>query len=162
MVVHRDSSARPHSFSSPQRCRSGGGVRGPVLQGRHDAVQVSRHDAVDIGLDTFPYNGATTTCEALWMGVPVVTLVGKTHAARMGLSILSAVGLTELAAYTPSEYIEISVKLANHWDRLRQLRQTMRERMQTSALMDGVGFTHQLEAAYREMWELWCSTPNRG
>lgn len=130
------------------------------------AYKFSRHEhltqyhAVDIGLDTFPYNGATTTCEALWMGVPVVTLVGERHAARMGLSILSAVGLTELVAYTPTEYIDICVKLASNWDYLRQLRQTMRERMQTSSLMDGENFTRQLEAAYREMWERWCcSTP---
>jgi predicted O-linked N-acetylglucosamine transferase (SPINDLY family) len=126
----------------------------------HDE-HLTQYHAVDIGLDTFPYNGATTTCEALWMGVPVVTLVGKTHAARMGLSILSAVGLTEFVADTPSEYIEICVKFASHWDRLRQLRQTMRERMQISPLMDGMGFTRQLEAAYREMWERWCcSIPN--
>jgi len=117
---------------------------------------LTQYHAVDIGLDTFPYNGATTTCEALWMGVPVVTLVGDRHAARMGLSILSAVGLTEFVADTPSEYIEICVKLANKWDHLRQLRQTMRERMRTSPLMDGENFTRQLEAAYREMWEQWC------
>jgi protein O-GlcNAc transferase len=68
---------------------------------------------VDIGLDTYPYNGGTTTCEALWMGVPVITLVGERHVSRMGLSILSTVGLTELITHTPEEYVNLCVKLAN-------------------------------------------------
>jgi len=91
------------------------------------------------------------------MRVPVVTLVGDRHA----LSILSAVGLTELVADTPSKYIEICVKLANDWNYLRQLRQTMRERMQTSPLMDGENFTRQLEAAHQEMWERWCCSTSK-
>jgi len=112
---------------------------------------------VDIGLDPYPYNGGTTTCEALWMGIPVVTLVGETHASRMGLSILSTIGLTELIAYTPEEYVDICVKLANDTDYLQKLRAGMRERMQASPLMDGAGLTHQLEKEYRKMWEKWCS-----
>jgi predicted O-linked N-acetylglucosamine transferase (SPINDLY family) len=112
---------------------------------------------VDIGLDTFPYNGATTTCEALWMGVPVVTLVGEKHVSRMGLSILSTMGLTELVAHTPEEYVDICVKLANEIERLQQLRANLRERMQHSPLMDGATFTRHLEVAYRKMWEKWCA-----
>jgi predicted O-linked N-acetylglucosamine transferase (SPINDLY family) len=112
---------------------------------------------IDIGLDSYPYNGATTTCQALWMGVPVVTLVGERHASRMGLSILSAVGLTELIAYTPEEYVEICIKLANDFDYLQQLRARLRAQMQASPLMDGKQFTHHLEATYRQMWEKWCA-----
>lgn len=113
---------------------------------------------IDIGLDSYPYNGATTTCQALWMGVPVVTLVGERHASRMGLSILSAAGLTELIAYTPEEYVEICVKLANGPDYLQQLRARLRTQMQDSPLMDGKQFTQHLEATYRQMWEKWCTT----
>ena len=112
---------------------------------------------VDIGLDTFPYNGATTTCEALWMGIPVVTLVGEKHVSLVGLSILSAIGLTELIAHTPEEYVEICVKLAHEIEHLQKLRAEMRERMQHSPLMDGATFTRDLEKAYRKMWEKWCT-----
>jgi protein O-GlcNAc transferase len=110
---------------------------------------------IDIGLDTYPYNGATTSCEALWMGVPVVTLAGDKHAARMGLSILSAIGLTELIAHNPETYIDICVKLANDTESLQKLRKETREKMQKSPLMDGITFTHNLEAAYRKMWVQW-------
>jgi predicted O-linked N-acetylglucosamine transferase (SPINDLY family) len=113
--------------------------------------QLSLYNEVDIALDSFPYNGATTTCEALWMGVPVVTLVGEKHVSRMGLSILSALGLSELIAYTPEEYLTECLNLANNIGYLQHLRETLRARMQASPLMDGVSFTRHLEAAYRRM-----------
>lgn len=111
---------------------------------------------IDIALDSYPYHGATTTCEALWMGVPVVTLGGERPASRMGLSILSALGLTELIADTPTEYIEIGVNLANDMSYLQKLRAGLRHKMQTSPLMDDKNFTRQLEIAYRQVWEKWC------
>ncbi len=111
---------------------------------------------VDIALDSFPYHGATTTCEALWMGVPVVTLVGERHVSRMGLSILSSLGLTELVAYTPEGYVKLCVKLANNPSYLQRLRTMLRYRMQASPLMDAVSFTQRLEAVYRQLWEKWC------
>ncbi|OQW92626.1 MAG: hypothetical protein BWK79_14285 [Beggiatoa sp. IS2] len=77
---------------------------------------------VDIGLDSYPYNGATTTCEALWMGVPVVTLAGEKHISRMGTSILSTVKLSELIAHTPAEYVDICTKLANDTSLLQKVR----------------------------------------
>lgn len=117
---------------------------------------LSLYNQVDIALDSFPYNGATTTCETLWMGVPVVTLVGETHVARMGLSILSAVGLTELIASTEEEYLTICLKLANNIDDLQNLRANIRARMKASPLMDAPIFTRHLEEAYRQMWERWC------
>jgi len=119
----------------------------------------STYQQVDIALDTYPYNGATTTCEALWMGVPVVTLVGDKHISRMGLSILSAVGLPELITYTPQEYVKVCVNLANDIEYLKNSRALIRAKMQASPLMDAVSFTHQLETHYRKMWEQWCHQP---
>ena len=84
------------------------------------------YNEIDIGLDTFPYNGTTTTCEALWMGVPVVTLAGDRHASRVGLSLLSNIGLPELSAKTVDEYIDKAVKLASDIEKLRFLRERIR------------------------------------
>jgi predicted O-linked N-acetylglucosamine transferase (SPINDLY family) len=112
---------------------------------------------VDIALDSYPFNGGTTTCEALWMGIPVVTLVGTRQVSRLGLSILSTLGLTELIASSPQEYVNICLKLANNLDYLQTLRATMRDRMQTSPLMDASSFTRHLERIYRQMWEKWCT-----
>ena len=106
---------------------------------------------IDIGLDTFPFNGHTTTCHQLWMGVPVVTLVGDTHASRMGLSVLSALGLEELAAGSPQAYVETAVKLAGDPQRLDQLRRETRGRWAESGLLDGVRFTRELEAIYGQI-----------
>ena len=114
------------------------------------------YNRCDIALDTFPYNGTTTTCEAMWMGVPVVTLVGDRHASRVGLSLLTQMDLTELAADSVDSFVEIAVRLANDRPRLAELRRTMRERMLKSPLMDGKGFANDVEAAYRQMWRTWC------
>ena len=110
----------------------------------------------DIALDTFPYHGTTTTCETLWMGVPVVTLAGQTHASRTGVSLLTQVGLEEFIAETPERYVELAVEKAQDLDRLRQIRASLRERMASSSLMDYPGFTRKLEDAYRRMWRRWC------
>jgi predicted O-linked N-acetylglucosamine transferase (SPINDLY family) len=99
------------------------------------------YQQIDIALDSYPFNGATTTCETLWMGVPVVTLVGDRHASRTGLSILATVGLTELIAYTLPEYLNICLKLANNLEYVQHLRATLRHRLQTSPLMDVPSFT---------------------
>jgi predicted O-linked N-acetylglucosamine transferase (SPINDLY family) len=111
---------------------------------------------IDIALDTFPYNGTTTTCEALWMGVPVITLAGDRHAARVGVSLLSRMGLTELVAQSPEEYVRLAVELAGDTDRLVQLRAGLRERMKNSGLCNAPAFTRDLEQSYREMWIKWC------
>lgn len=122
------------------------------------AAHLKYYHQVDIALDSYPYNGATTTCEALWMGVPVVTLVGERHTARMGLSILSAVGLTELIADTPASYVKICVKLTNNINYLQQLRASLRNQLLTSPLLDEKNFTRHLEVAYRQVWQRWCVT----
>ncbi len=113
---------------------------------------------IDIGLDTFPCNGHTTSLDALWMGVPVVSLVGKTTAGRAGLSVLSNVGLVELAARDEEEYVRIAVELAGDRGRLEQLRSGLRQRMRDSPLMDARRFAQNMEAAYRQMWRAWCAT----
>ncbi len=108
---------------------------------------------IDIALDTYPFNGGTTTCEALWMGIPVVTWVGTRQVSRLGLSILSTIGLTQLIAHSPEEYLRICIDLAQNPTQLQTLRATMRERMQNSPLMDAPTFTQQLELRYRKIWE---------
>ena len=117
---------------------------------------LQRYSQIDIALDTFPYNGTTTTCEALWMGVPVVTLAGQMHMSRVGVSLLSNVGLLELIAQTPQKYVEIVVQLAGDLPKLRELRLTLRRQMEQSPLMDAPRFARNVEAAYRDMWRKWC------
>ncbi|MEO8039231.1 MAG: tetratricopeptide repeat protein [Betaproteobacteria bacterium] len=119
--------------------------------------QLALYSQVDIGLDTFPYNGGTTTCEALWMGVPVITCRGDTHASRMGASLLSAANLPELIATTPDAFVTIARDLAADAERLTVLRASLRDRLRASALMDETGFTRDLEAAYRAAWRRWCA-----
>jgi predicted O-linked N-acetylglucosamine transferase (SPINDLY family) len=115
----------------------------------------SNHLAVygemDIALDTFPYHGTTTTCDALWMGVPVITLAGETHVSRVGLSLLSNIGLPELIASSPDQYVQLAVDLANDQDRMQTLRQTMRARMLASPLMNAPRFARDVEEAFRQM-----------
>ena len=111
---------------------------------------------VDIGLDTFPYHGTTTTCEALWMGIPVVTLAGQTHVSRVGISLMSCIGLPELICAPPTnthQSPKASRKIFRDWPKLRR---TMRSRMQASPLMDAPRFARNVEAAYRQMWRKWC------
>jgi protein O-GlcNAc transferase len=111
---------------------------------------------IDIGLDTVPYNGHTTSLDSFWMGVPVVTRVGHTVVGRAGLSQLSNLGLAELAACNDKEFASIATTLAADVPRLTALRATLRERMQRSPLMDAPRFAHNVEAAYRQMWRAWC------
>lgn len=124
-------------------------------------AHLARYGAIDIGLDTFPYNGTTTTCEALWMGVPVITLAGKTHVSRVGSSILHRVGLGELVAHSTAEYLQTAARLAADAGRLAELRAGMRALMRTSPLLDAPGFTRHVEASYRAMWQRWCETHAR-
>jgi predicted O-linked N-acetylglucosamine transferase (SPINDLY family) len=105
----------------------------------------------DIALDTFPFHGTTTTAHTLWMGLPVVTLAGASHVSRVGVSMLSNVGLNSCIAGDESQYIELGVKLANDPERLTMLRQTLRGRMLHSPNMDGARFTGFLENTYVSM-----------
>ena len=91
------------------------------------------------------------------MGVPVVTMAGQTHVSRVGVSLLSNVGLAELIAQSPEEYVSIAVELTGDLPRLAEMRRTMRSRMQASTLMDAPRFARNIEAAYRQMWRTWCA-----
>jgi predicted O-linked N-acetylglucosamine transferase (SPINDLY family) len=117
------------------------------------AHHLDLYNRIDIALDTFPYHGTTTTCEALWMGVPVVVRAGVTHVARVGVSLLERIGLGPLAGDSEAGYIERAVALAGDLVRLSELRAGLRARMATSPLTDADGFTRDLETAYRRMWE---------
>jgi predicted O-linked N-acetylglucosamine transferase (SPINDLY family) len=112
---------------------------------------------IDIALDPFPYNGTTTTCEAMWMGVPVVAVIGDHHAARVGFDLLSRVGLEDLAAPNPDAYVATAIALARDVPRLETLRGELRERMRRSPLCDGPRFARSFEDGLRRMWRHWCS-----
>jgi predicted O-linked N-acetylglucosamine transferase (SPINDLY family) len=114
--------------------------------------------AIDIALDPFPYNGGTTTCDALWMGVPVVTLAGQRAVSRAGVSLLNNVGLPELIAQSPEQYVALARDLARDLPRLSQLRAELRPRMRNSPLMDATRFARDIESAYRAMWRSYCAT----
>ncbi len=111
---------------------------------------------VDIVLDAYPFTGCNVTADALWMGVPVITRTGPTAATRQGLSILTQVGLVDLAAATPEAYVETAVRLAHDLPRLRELRGQLRERVRRT-LGDVGRFTRELESAYRDMWQAYCN-----
>ena len=112
----------------------------------------------DMTLDPFPFNGGTTTCHSLWMGAPVVTLAGDRHASRMGLCMMTAIGLPEFVAHTPDEYVQIAVRFANDLPKLREIRAGMRERLKASPLLDAPTYTRNLETAYRTAWRKWCGS----
>jgi predicted O-linked N-acetylglucosamine transferase (SPINDLY family) len=129
------------------------------LMGFIDAVDnhLAIYNRVDIGLDTIPYNGTTTTMEALWMGVPVVVLAGNRHAARVGASLLTRAGLADLVAETPDDYARIAATLAADRDRLAALRSGLRAQLAETTLIDAKRFTRCVEDAYRTMWRRYLS-----
>jgi protein O-GlcNAc transferase len=126
--------------------------------GQDNRTHLDAYNQMDIALDTFPYHGTTTTCDALWMGVPVVTLAGTSHVSRVSVSLLNCVGLPFLVAQSPDEYVSIAVRLANDLPRLAHLHRTLRDKMRASPLMDAPKFARNIEAAYRRMWRTWCES----
>ena len=116
------------------------------------AEHLAMYERIDVALDTFPYNGTTTTCEALWMGVPVVALAGDAHVSRVGVSLLTAAGLPDLIAVTPPQYVQIAAALARDRERLDRMRASLRQTMQASALMDARRFSTDWMNACRQMW----------
>jgi protein O-GlcNAc transferase len=112
---------------------------------------------VDVALDSSPFNGVTTTCEASWMGVPVVSLVGGTRASRQGLTLLSALGCREQATHSELDFVEQCRQLVADPARLAEQRAQLREHMRASPLMDGAGFAQSVEACYRRVWQAWCA-----
>jgi len=112
---------------------------------------------LDLVLDTFPYNGHTTSLDALWMGAPVVSLAGERPVSRAGQSQLSNLGLGELVAFSEDDFVQVAAGLARDLPRLAELRATLRSRMEASVLMDAPRFTRQIEAAFHAMWRRWCA-----
>jgi predicted O-linked N-acetylglucosamine transferase (SPINDLY family) len=112
---------------------------------------------VDIALDPFPYSGGATTCDTLWMGVPVVTLAGDYGFSRSGVSILANTGMHQLIAGTADEYRKLALGLAGDLESLRRLRLSLRQRMLASPLLDAPAYVRALEAGYQQIWRQWCS-----
>jgi predicted O-linked N-acetylglucosamine transferase (SPINDLY family) len=121
---------------------------------RHEYLRL--YHRIDMALDPLPCNGGTTTLDAFWMGVPTLTLLGKTALGRAGWSLLCNLGLKDLAAETPQGLVDRAVQLAADSSGLQELRRTLRQRMQHSPLMDGKRFARHMEQAYRQMWMKWC------
>lgn len=111
----------------------------------------------DIALDTFPYNGQTTTCDCLWIGVPVVSLRGAAYVSRVTPALLERIGLGDLAADSLDGYVRRAIDLAGDIDKLAAFRSSLRERMKKSSLTDNIRLAAEIEAAYREMWRSWCA-----
>lgn len=127
------------------------------VEPRGRAAYLELYHRIDVMLDTFPYNGHTTSLDALWMGVPVISVAGSSSVSRAGLSQLSNLGLPEMVAYSQNEFVRIAQELAGDRQRLAELRRTLRGRMEASVLMDGPRFACGIEAAYRAMWREWCA-----
>jgi predicted O-linked N-acetylglucosamine transferase (SPINDLY family) len=121
------------------------------------AQVLADHSEVDVALDPFPFGGGLTSLEALWMGVPVVTLPGERPASRQTLSFLRVLGLGDLVAMSQADYVRIAAGLAADPRRRALLRGALRARMAASPLCNGALFTPTLESAYRQMWRRWCA-----
>jgi predicted O-linked N-acetylglucosamine transferase (SPINDLY family) len=122
---------------------------------------INLYHQIDIALDPFPFGGGITTCDALWMGVPVVTLRGNTAVGRGGMSILSNLGMPELIALGKPAYLRIARELAGDFIHLAHLRRTLRDRLAASSLMDANYFARDLESLYRRAWHGWIREPAR-
>jgi predicted O-linked N-acetylglucosamine transferase (SPINDLY family) len=125
------------------------------MQSRSDYLRT--YHRIDVCLDCVPYNGHTTSLDAFWMGVPVVTLVGPTVVGRAGLSQAKNLGLDELVATDAEQFVALAAGLAGDLPRLAALRGQLRGRLQGSPLMDSPRFTRALEAAFREAWRTYCA-----
>jgi protein O-GlcNAc transferase len=123
---------------------------------------LKKYNEIDLGLDPFPYNGHTTSLDAIWMGVPTVTLIGQTIVGRAGWSLLSNINLPELAARNEDEYVRIATDWSANLPRLAAIRAGLRDRMVASPLGNAAHFARNMESAYRQMWRRWCAAPDAG
>ena len=120
------------------------------------AAYLDTYREIDVALDSHPYGGGTTSCDALWMGVPVVTLAGRTAVSRAGTTLLCNVGLDDLVARSAEQYVELAAKLIRDTERLAELRRDLRTRLEASPIMDARLFARDFEAALRTGWCAWC------
>lgn len=154
----RDPSARRHLFA---QFKSHGLSEDRIIVASDQARwsdHLLRYREIDIALDPFPYNGTTTTCEALWMGVPVLTFTGDRHAARVGTSLLTAIGHPELISESLEAYIAQAVQLANNPEELDALHSRLHDDMARSPLCDAARFVANLESTYQAAWKNYCET----
>ena len=133
-----------------------GAERLELRGGSSHHATLEQYGDVDVALDPFPFSGGLTSCDALWMGVPVVTLPGDAPQSRQTAGLLGAIGIAGWVARSPDEYVSIALQLLSDPERLRRTRHTLRDRMAGSSLCDAASFTHGLEAAFRTMWRGWC------
>lgn len=161
LMIHRDSldrSVQERLLGEFVKCGIAADRIELVKQTAKEGAHYAAYAKVDISLDSLPWSGHTTSCESLWMGVPFVTLRGSRHAGRMSASILQTVGLKELIAENPDQFVQICAELAGDTARLLRYRKELRQRVSQSSLCDPKGFTRGLEAAYRQIWRKWCET----
>ena len=157
-------SSRPAgcAWSAPRCCRGASRASsspGPVGTAAN-RLQAGRRQ-IDVALDPHPYCGGTTTCDALWMGVPVVSLAGRTAVSRAGATLLANVGLGHLVARTPEQYVELAAALIRDAAGLAALRRELRERIESSPVMNAPQFARDVEAAFRTGWRAWCRESDR-
>jgi protein O-GlcNAc transferase len=124
---------------------------------RRPENQFVLYNRIDMALDPFPCVGGTTSLDSLWMGVPFVTLAGKSFVSRMGVSILTNAGMPELVASNTDEYIKLATGLAQDPERVKNLRKSLRQRVAASPLMAQQAFARHMEDAFRQMWQAWCA-----
>ena len=130
-----------------------------TLVGRQSRNEyLNQYNAIDIALDPIPYGGGTTSLDALWMGVPVITLAGTLPVGRTGVTLLNQLGLNEWIAQTPQQYVQLAARLAGDLPRLAELRQNLRQMLSKSILMDAPRYVRGLESAYRSAWQKWCAS----
>jgi predicted O-linked N-acetylglucosamine transferase (SPINDLY family) len=127
----------------------------PALAGRW---HLPLYREIDVCLDTFPWSGHTSACEALWMGVPVITLAGNTHVARMVASVLTQVGRPDWIAQTRQEYVSQAVEMSRSVTQLRSARTTLRELVRNSRLCNSAALAREIERRYRQIWRNWCAS----
>jgi predicted O-linked N-acetylglucosamine transferase (SPINDLY family) len=156
MLLAREGTHRERVVATLER-RGVARERVEILSLRPRQEYLALYGGIDIGLDTLPYNGHTTSLDAMWMGVPVVTLVGERAVGRAGAAQLARVGLGELAATTREGFVALARVLAGDAERLAELRRGLRERVRGSVMADAARYTRSVEAAFRGMWETWCA-----
>jgi predicted O-linked N-acetylglucosamine transferase (SPINDLY family) len=155
LILHAHAGAHRERVSSRFKAAGVDPGRVEFVGGQSLVGYFETYRRIDVALDPFPFPGATTTLDALWSGVPVVTLAGSSAVSRAGVSILSNLGLTELIATSVDQYVEIARSLTVDLQRLMDLRATLRDRMKSSPLTDATRFVQDLENVFREMWRRW-------
>jgi predicted O-linked N-acetylglucosamine transferase (SPINDLY family) len=153
-------SCRQRLLDAFQR-RGVSGARLEFIDAKPRLANLDLHRRIDIGLDTYPWNGRTTTLDAIWMGVPAITLSGQRGVSRIGSAILSRLGLEDLVAHCSDEFAAVAARLAGDLSNLTKLRSSLRQRLESSPLMEADRFTRNLESAYRRIWVRWCSSQGR-